>query len=106
MKVKREIDHIKLKNLKDTSINVSALKGLRRINNVIRKSLLFGISISVFGFLATAYYRNVIYAITEGKKIFLEKLNTMPNKEKLFLDGHSKLVEEYLNYNVSLIILN
>jgi len=100
MKVKKVVDHIKLKNLKDNSVNLSALTGLRRINKVIYRSIVFGFSISAIGFFTTAYYNNIIYSITEGKKLFLNRLDTLPNKETLYMEGHKKMMIEYSNSEV------
>ncbi len=95
MKVKRVVDQIKLKNIKHNSINASGLKGLRRVNNVLFWTITLGITGSTLWFIGRSYYRSVIYATTEGKKLFLKNLDNLPNKAELYLNAHKQLITEY-----------
>ena len=102
MKSKKVIDWIKFNNIKENSINFSALDGLKRRNNILRKTIKYSIVLGFLGY-ATFYYHNEYnMLITDSGRTFLNKLNSLPNKKSTFKDSHKLLCLEYLDNKVKI----
>ncbi len=96
MQKKKVVDWIKYKNIQEsTRNNNSALKGLRRVNKILSRSIKLGI----FSFisLSTFYYYYRDYNDTMNNAIpFLEKrVATIPDKKNIYMQNHIKLSLEY-----------
>jgi hypothetical protein len=100
MKSKKVIDWIKFNNIKENSVNLSALDGLKRRNIILRKTIKYSI---VFGFLGYAtfyYFKEYDLVIADGGRTFINRLNSLPNKKSTFKDSHKLLCLEYLDNKV------
>jgi hypothetical protein len=96
-KTKKVVDWIKYKNLKEASINYSALKGLKRVNKILSRIIKFGL----IGFL---FYSGIQTCYLKYKQIMENEINDLenqlkrnPNLKKLYLQNHLKLSLDYVN---------
>lgn len=94
---KRVVDYIKLKNHTDASVNLSALKGLKRFGKILKFS---NISIILIGgtFLLLSKYREIEETLVNGKQTFLKKIENNPRNETLFKTAHQNLIFEYSDF--------
>jgi hypothetical protein len=93
---------IKFNNIKENSINFSALDGLKRRNYILRKTIKYSILLGIFGYSAFYYINEYKMIITDGGKTFINKLNNLPNKKFTFRDSHKLLCLEYLDNKVKI----
>lgn len=104
MRSKKVVDWIKLSNIKHNSINFSALNGLQKRNQILKKLIKYSIFSSIIGYTVYYYYNDFETLISDGGKTFLKKLNNLPNKESTFKDSHKLLCLEYLDNKVNFLI--
>lgn len=96
-KTRKVVDWIKYKNIQEASVNNSALKGLKRVNNILSRFLKYGLIGFFVGFGALTYYKYFQDVLKNGIKNLEEKLNSADNKERIYLLKHRKLSIEYGN---------
>ena len=93
---KRVIDWIKLKNIREqTKNNYSALKGLRRVNNLLYKTLKYGFILTLVCFGGHGLYRRFNDTMENGIKEFENKINDIYDKKRLYLQKHRALMLDY-----------
>ena len=100
MKTKKVVDWIKFNNIKENSINFSALPGLKHRNNLIIKIIKISIFSAFVGYTSFFYYNEYNLIISDGGKTFLKELNNLPNKKSTYKDSHKLLCLEYLDNKV------
>jgi len=102
MKSKKVIDWIKFNNIKENSVNLSALDGLKRRNNILRKSIKYSIVLGILGYTSYYYLNEYNIIVSDGGRTFINRLNNLPNKKSTFKDSHKLLCLEYLDNKVSI----
>jgi len=102
MKSKRVIDWIKFHNIKQNAINLSALDGLKKRNQILRKIIKYSIFCGILGYSSYYYINEFNMIISDGGKTFLSRLNGLPNKKSTFKDSHKLLCLEYIDNKVKL----
>jgi len=105
MKSKKVIDWIKLNNIKQNAINISALDGLKRRNRILKKIILISIFTGVIGYSSIYFFNEFNMVISDGGKTFINKLNNLPNKKSTFKDSHKLLCLEYLDNKVNKLLM-
>lgn len=96
-KPRKVVDWIKYKNIREATINYSALKGLKRVNSILSGVIKYGI-LGFFVFAGTWYaIKSYRETMQEGIKYFENKLNSLPDKERIYLNNHIKLSLDYAN---------
>ncbi len=94
---KKVIDWIKYKNIKDATINNSALKGLKRVNKILLKFLKISvISLTLYfsSKLLYIHYQDVFFFRIKNLENSLNSL-TEDQKKIMYLNNHMKLNIEY-----------
>lgn len=98
-KPKKIIDWIKFRNIKEVTINNSALKGLKKINSLLSRF----IKVGIIGFLsyncfklAINHFEDVFYKNIEKLENEINKLDE-DRKKYIYLQNHIKLSLEYGN---------
>jgi hypothetical protein len=94
---KRVIDWIKFKNLKDNSVNYSAMTGLKRINKILSRFIKFGVLGLFLSLGAIKFYKDYKENFENGIKNFEEKIKALDDKERIYLNKHRQLSIEYAN---------
>jgi hypothetical protein len=96
-KSRKVVDWIKYKNIKDASTNISALKGLKRVNRILSRFIIFGLigfSVGLGSLYCYKYYQEIMH---NGIKNLEAKLNAVDNIKRLYILKHRKLSLEYGN---------
>jgi hypothetical protein len=105
MKSKKGIDWIKFNNIKQNSINFSALDGLRKRNIILKRMIKGSILSAIIGYSFQYFYNDFKNTIKDSGKTFMKKLNNLPNKTTAFKDAHRLLCLEYLDNKVWMDII-
>ena len=94
-KPKKVVDYIKLRTIKDNSNNFSALIGLKRVNNILKKFIKYGICGTVIAFVVIVGYNHYNNVMLNGIKNFDDMLSKIYDKRKAFYDKHKILFLDY-----------
>lgn len=100
MKSKKVVDWIKFNNIKENSINLSALDGLKKRNEILRKFIKYSIVFGIAGYTSYYYFNQFNMVIKDGGRTFINRINSMPNKKSTFRDSHKFLCLEYIDNKV------
>jgi hypothetical protein len=95
MKTKKIVDWIKYNNLREQTRNHSALKGLGRVNGILRffsKLVLGGV---VIYFPLMGFLNDVENVLKNEPGNFFKRLDAIPNREKIFHNAHYKSIIDY-----------
>jgi hypothetical protein len=99
---KRVVDWIKYKNIKDNSLNNSALEGLSRRNKILKGIIKSMFVFTILGYNGYNYINEFNYLIKDSGKNFLKNLNNSANKKLIFKDSHKLQCLEYLDNKVNI----
>jgi len=95
MQTKKVVDWIKFKNLKDATINYSALQGLNRINKLLSRFIKYGL----LGFIIIGgsyiYYKRYCDIISNGVQFLEKQIHNLDDKQIIYLKNHIRLSLDY-----------
>jgi hypothetical protein len=94
-KPKKILDTIKLRNYNEASMNLSALKGLRRINTTLSRFIKLGLALLISGFSYFKLKSHFNYIMNNSVKNLEEKVTKLQNIEKFYLERHKNLMLDY-----------
>jgi hypothetical protein len=99
-KTRKVVDWIKYQNIKENTKNYSALKGLKRVNTFLTRSIKYGVLAFFIGYGCYKYYKDYQETIINGIKSLEEDINNLEEKPLEYLNSHIKLSIEYGNPNL------
>ncbi len=97
MQNKKVVDWIKFQNLRESTRNYTALKGLGRINKILSKTTKYGLLGLIIFIGSYSSYRMYKETMETGIDYFEKRLDTIHDKQRVYLTNHVKLSLEYAN---------